>query len=222
MKTLSLFLGLFLLFFTSCSNQLAALRGEKNYHDLALDELRIEVADIKHTLHTQQMEMSLLEDKIREKDQALSSLTREMSGKKSLKTEQLFEEIVSLQKKLSYVEKMQEKVAGDIKQLNNHANQTASTFSQYRDKIYEMQKELDTVSHKINDVAKLKSTLSNLSKTLNTKSSSSVITYKVKSGDSLGKIANDHRISVEALKKYNDLDNDRIYVGKELKIPYGE
>ena len=43
--------------------------------------------------------------------------------------------------------------------------------------------------------------------------------YKVKSGDSLEKIAKNHRCSVEKIKKLNGLNNDLIVVGQELKIP---
>lgn len=217
------FLGALASLVTGCGSHLAAMKGKKDYNDLALDELRIEIADIKHTLHTQQMEMALLEDKLRDKDQALSSLSREVSGKKNLKAEQFFEEIASLERKLSHLEKIQEKTAGDIKQLNSHANQTTATFTQYRDKIYDLQKEVAGVTQKLDEVSKLKSTITALSKSLSAKTpSSGFITYKVKSGDSLGKIAMEHRVSIETLKKYNDLENDRIVVGKELKIPHAD
>lgn len=43
-------------------------------------------------------------------------------------------------------------------------------------------------------------------------------TYRVKSGDTLGKIAAKHKVSVNRLKTLNGLKNDRIYVGQRLKI----
>ena len=43
-------------------------------------------------------------------------------------------------------------------------------------------------------------------------------TYTVK-GDTLQDIANKYCISVDLLKEYNDIPNDRLYVGQELVIP---
>lgn len=45
------------------------------------------------------------------------------------------------------------------------------------------------------------------------------ISYSVKAGDTLWKIANQYGITVSALKELNKLSSDRIYVGQILKIP---
>lgn len=44
--------------------------------------------------------------------------------------------------------------------------------------------------------------------------------YRVKSGDSLEKIAKNHRTSVEKIKKLNGLTSNLIVTGQELKIPH--
>lgn len=44
-------------------------------------------------------------------------------------------------------------------------------------------------------------------------------TYVVQEGDSLWKIARKHKVSVEAIKKENNLETDRVRVGRTLKIP---
>lgn len=43
--------------------------------------------------------------------------------------------------------------------------------------------------------------------------------YTVRKGDSLGKIASRHGLTVQQLKKANGLKNDRINVGQKLTIP---
>ena len=45
-----------------------------------------------------------------------------------------------------------------------------------------------------------------------------VIYYKVKRGDSLGKIAEKYKVTVKQLKKWNNLKSDKISKGKKLKI----
>ena len=68
----------------------------------------------------------------------------------------------------------------------------------------------------IYDLADLKSSL----KTLTTSIAKEMTTiYIVKSGDSLEKIARNHKISTEALKKANQLSQNKILVGQELIIP---
>jgi LysM repeat protein len=52
---------------------------------------------------------------------------------------------------------------------------------------------------------------------------SSVITsgsieYEIKSGDSLDKIARDHKTTVELIKKSNNLTSDNIFPGKKIKV----
>lgn len=45
------------------------------------------------------------------------------------------------------------------------------------------------------------------------------VTYKVRKGDNLSKIAKRHGVSVNAIKKINGMTNDNIRVGQRLKIP---
>jgi LysM repeat protein len=42
--------------------------------------------------------------------------------------------------------------------------------------------------------------------------------YKVKSGDTLGKIARKYHTSVRQLKSWNNLKSDRIAIGQRLKV----
>jgi LysM repeat protein len=45
------------------------------------------------------------------------------------------------------------------------------------------------------------------------------IDYEVKSGDSLWKIAHDHKTSVKKIKALNNLTSDALHPGQKLKVP---
>lgn len=46
-----------------------------------------------------------------------------------------------------------------------------------------------------------------------------VIDYKVRAGDSLGKIAKNNQTTVGIIKKYNGLTSDKLRIGQQLKVP---
>ena len=52
-------------------------------------------------------------------------------------------------------------------------------------------------------------------------SSSGVITYKVKKGDTLGKIASKYRVTVNQLKSWNHLRSTNISIGQKIKVYKG-
>jgi LysM repeat protein len=104
-----------------CASQFAALRNDHS-QDIALEELRVEVGDVKHTLHAQQVEIRLLEEKL------------EKEG--SSKVDALREEIALLERKITFLEKSQS-------HLTSHANQTSASLVQYRDQIVELDRRLE-------------------------------------------------------------------------------
>jgi len=82
-------------------------------------------------------------------------------------------------------------------------------------------KELEkTVSKQSDSIEHLKSALSSLIDGFKgEKSDSSYATYEVKSGDSLGVIAQQCKVSIKLLKELNKLKSDAIYKGQKLRIP---
>jgi LysM repeat protein len=173
------------LFFWGCGEQIAALQNQRNY-DAVVEELRTEIADLKHQLHATDVEMRLLEERL---DTAHAS-------------PDLSKDLASLQRKISHLERSQEKAASEIQALTNHANQTSASFSQYRDRIQEL-------DQRVSETNKVKQV-----------TTSSNMTYKVKAGDSLEKIARQNHTSVAVLKKLNHLESDRIHVGQELIVSH--
>jgi LysM repeat protein len=169
-----------------CTSNLVSLRGNQDH---VIEELRTEIADVRHAVHGTEVEIKLLEEKLENQD--------------------AIKDDASMQRKIASLEKTIEKMNGDLKSLMAYATQTTSSLTQYRDHILE-------IDRKLEEVTKLRSTLSQISKNHTAQEAKR---HRVKSGDSLEKIARLYSTSPEALKKENSLSSDRIIVGQELKIP---
>lgn len=185
------------------------------YTDSGVDELRIEIDDLKHAIKSTQVELNLLDERIKKQDTYFSAKTtanKEMSSLSSLTSQ-----VSSLEKKVFSLEKMLEKAIGDLRTLSNSANQALN-------KIQVLEQDLSSQEKRFDEVSKLKGTLSSISKAISQKPSaemsSATKSYRVQAGDSLGKIARKYRTSVETLREINNISsNDKIIVGQEIRIP---
>lgn len=181
-----------------CSSRLAVLHQDKHDNSLALREIREELADIKHELNNTQVELQILEEqyKTQEKD----------SKKTNSSSTQQDPRISALEKKLT--------------QLSNHGNQTSQYLNDCHAKIAELEKSLEHQNALLTEIVQLKSNLSSLTTSLQ-KDKLDTSLYKVKAGDSLEKIARIYKVSITSLKEENNLSNNKIMIGQELKIPTG-
>lgn len=199
--------GLIALAALSCALPLHARPQSGYYANPEIDELRIELDDIKYALKTTQVELGLLDEKLNKQNNALKG---QSSGSSSLS-----HQIATLEKKVGSLEKTLEKAANDLRTLNTALNQTFS-------KIQNIETNISSHDKRLDEVAKLKGTLTSISKAMGQQSPSSTSTsktYCVKAGDSLEKIARNNKSSVDAIRKINNLSNDRINIGQELRLP---
>lgn len=181
------------LFLLGCTSHFTAFRSNQ---ETAIDDLQMEIADLKHALHGTEVEVKLLEERVEASEKSTAPL---LSGEAS-----------DFKTKISALEKSIDKINQEIRSLMNYTSQTTAALSQYRQQIANIDLKLD-------EIAKLRSTLSQLSQT--THSHKSALTYRVKAGDCLEKIAQQHGVNLETLKRANGLSSDKIIVGQELLIP---
>ena len=177
------------------------------YINPEVDELRIELDDLKHALTTTQVELNLLDERLRKQDN---------SKGKTLSSESLLSsQITTLEKRIGNLEKTFDKVATDLRALNTSVAQTLS-------KIQNLEGDLTSHDKRLDEVAKLKGTLTSISKAIGQRSADEPTTatksYRVKAGDSLEKIARVHHVTVDSLRKLNNLSNDKIVIGQELRL----
>jgi LysM repeat protein len=171
-----------LLLLGGCVSTLTALKTHQNSH---IEEMRTEIADLKHALHGTEVEVKLLEERLESQESQASNW--------------ISDDLALLQKKITILEKSFDKLNHEIRSLSTYANQTTSSLSQYRDQIIELDQKMHAISEK--------------------RSNSLPRKYLVKSGDSLGKIAQQYGVSLDALKQENQLLSDKILIGQQLRIP---
>lgn len=185
------------------------------YSDPILEELRIEIDDLKHALKTIQVELNLVDERTKKQDNSLTTFKGDFQNKEKSSLHPLSSQINVLEKKVSSLEKLLEKVTTDLRTLS-------TTISQTLNKAEHLEHEVSSHGQRLDEVVKLKGTLTSISKAISQKPSYDVDTaktYRVKAGDSLERIARNHRISIETLRKLNNLSNDKIIVGQELRLP---
>jgi LysM repeat protein len=151
--------------------------------------MRLEIADLKHELKSALVDLNLLDERVRKDAQKPQTANQPSSAQLS-----------ALEKKVASLEKLLEKAISDLRSLN-------STTTQALTKIHDLEKEITTHDQRLAEVNQLKGTLTSISKAIGSTTPSEAF-YRVKAGDSLEKIARNHKISVDTLKKLEQLQSD--------------
>lgn len=172
------------------------------------DTLKIDVQELSQGLKSQRSEMEILHEKISSLQAALEAL-KDPSSKEDIGLEK--EKLASLEKRVAQIEKNHKTLIADLKTLKDHLNDSGIALEKCQEELKSLDSTLSS------DIKTLKSSLQSMLCLLQGKPSEGG-TYVVKPGDSLGKIALDHHISIKELKVLNDLQNDQIVVGQKLQI----
>lgn len=198
-----------LLLFVSCSPLKTSLTDDKHSWELKLQEVVTNLDDLKHDMNCFQTEIQILDGRIKYYENALAILKQQDLEKQQAKLQRLSTDLDQLIAKWSEFEGLASEAKKERQELASHANVTTAALTQFKTRIQEIEKDLFSQNKRFEDLTKLKSnsTLANYK------------IYKVKSGDTLEKIAVQHHTKVEKIKKLNDLERDLIVVDQELKIP---
>lgn len=201
---------------SSCSPLKSSPNDEKHQLELTLHEVQTNLDDLRHDINCFQTELQILDGRIKYYENTLASLKQNDLEKHQAKIDQISQQIQTLEKKWTSLERVQQGDTKELQELSSHANETTAALSQFKDRIGELEQEIFSQNHRFDDLAKLKGNIENLAKGIR---GESFKLYRVKSGDSLEKIARAHKTGVEQIKKLNGLEQDLIVVGQELKIP---
>lgn len=213
-------IAFFIIFTVACSPIKSSPKEEKHQMEMTVHEIQTNIDDLKHDLHSMQAEFQILDGKVASENSGKRQVREDFVESVQNKIDFLTKEIGSLSTRFSSLEKKQENLITDLKKISSHANETSMAISQYKDRMGEIEKEVTANQHRLDDIAKLKTTLDSVAKSLkNSKNEPFSTSYRVKPGDSLKKIAKSNKVSVEDIKKANNLEHDLIVVGQELFLP---
>jgi chromosome segregation ATPase len=219
-RTPKLILAAFLLTY----NLEAAPRNGQYYQDphaTAIREMRDSLEYIRHEVNNHETEIRIFDEKMKNFDLIVDSVRDQVCDTSRQHKELMKGNSAILESKIQALEATSKSLITDLKQFQIHSNETTALLIQYRQKIGDLEKSVDQQNQNIEN---LQAAMRSLMEVFQGKpQSSSVATsdkiYKVKSGDSLEKIARAHQITIQALKAANSLTSDKIVVGKTLIIP---
>lgn len=202
---------------------LEAAPAPKRYYEdpatTALREMRATIDDLRHEVNNHETEIKTYDEKLQSLETIIDSLRQQSSDITQAHKEALKDSSATIEMKLNSLETTTKGLVSDLKQFKNHANDTATALSQYKQKLAELEKMIEMQNQNLDS---LQSALKSLTDALQVKTSftgSSEKTYRVSSGDSLEKIARKHHTTIQAIKELNGLTQDRIIVGQTLKVP---
>lgn len=188
-------------------------------------EENVSKTHLEHRISNLETENSYLKQKIANQETTIDSLRDEMSALIRATKELTDKSSSSSETKIAQIEKNVEKLINDIKQFKNHSNDTADAIQGHQKSLKEFEEGFALQKRQLKE---FEEALKSLAKAISTGGSPKAeehlaaknsTTYRVRTGDSLGKIAINFKKSVTALREANQLKSDVIVPGQELVIP---
>lgn len=206
-----------ILFTASCSPLKSSPKEEKHQLELTLHNLQTHLDDQQRDLNCFQTELQILDGRIKYYENALTTLKQREIESHQSKIEKLKEQITALEHRLSHFEHLHKSDSSDVQNLLGHANETSSALTQFKERLIELEQEMQNQNKRFAELSKMKKHFETIAKQLRQTNGKQ---HTVKPGDSLEKLARFYKVSVESIKRVNGLNQDLIVVGQELQIPH--
>ncbi len=206
-------------------------RSSKEELSNALRQTKVALNDLKHEILNHEKEIRTFENRLESQEASLETLREELTNDLQAKHEQtqaakvnMEGKIESLTQSIQRLETLSSGFSSDLRQLKTQGNESVALLGQYKQKIQELEKvieaqhqhmkNLETALHSVVELIQAKEATKEIALR-----SGRASTYQVQSGDTLEKIARNHKVSLQALREANQLTSDRILVGQTLNIP---
>lgn len=181
----------------------------------AIREMRDTIDKLRHEVSNHETEIHMAEERSNNQETTIASLRQQLLDATQANKEMFKGGTANVEGKVTGLESINKGIIADISQLKTHANDSSTALAQYKQKISELEKNIAQLSQNIEH---LQTALRSLTEALGG-SVADGKAYKVKTGDSLEKIAKAHGTTIKAIKELNNLSKDRIVVGQTLQMP---
>jgi len=202
---------------TACSPIKSSPQDVSHRMELTLQEVQTNIDDSRHDIHCFRSELDIIDGRLRQLETNLSSFKTAYLTNLENRCDYLAKQIAELENKTSGYESTHKGSSSNLKRLSEHANETSHVLEQFKSRMNEIEKSVSQQNKKLDEVTKLRRVIEKLAD--DEDSSGDYIYYKVVSGDSLERIAKKYHVTIDEIKKANQLAKDLIVVGQKLKIP---
>lgn len=200
----------------------------------AIQEMRGEVDHLRHEVSNHELEIRMYEEKLGSMESIIESLRDQITTTSKSHKDQLKGNTESLEEKLNSLDTTTKGLVADVRQFKTFSTDANNVLGQYKQRITDLEK---TVSQQNQNIEHLQAAMKALMEAMGVKQApqakaiaeattagsdpSAIPTsfYKIQPGDSLEKIAKANKTSVSIIKQLNNLTNDKIIVGKQIKVP---
>lgn len=179
------------------------------------------LSSLKHQVNNQEVELKSLEQRVENFQNIVDHLRDQLQTSLQAQKEQIKGHSSNTESDIGSLKKTVRDLAEDIKKLQEHANSSATTLNTLKQKLVDWDQQMQVQQRNIDQ---LHAGLDALADALGAKSTPIPATtlpansYRIKSGDSLEKIAKAHQTTIQAIKELNNMTSDKIVEGKVIRV----
>lgn len=189
---------------------------------LTMDEVHSELDYVKYEQSNVSAELSMFEGRLGTQEELLSASRRELADAQVRNQERLLRDLTDFSDRLSVIESGHTTIIDSLRDLKTHANDVGASLGQAKQRMNSVEKSLDSQQETVRNLEGALRALMALvdsSEAAPEGLSQGAQVYKVKSGDTLERIARREGTTVQALKHENNISDDLIRVNQTLHIP---
>jgi peptidoglycan DL-endopeptidase CwlS len=174
---------------------------------------------LSHRIQVCEAEMEMLKNSISSQEQSREALEKEVSGLLKAARDSVTESRDRSSQQSKSIDATVEKLSSDLKQLKNHSNDLSLTVNELSKTLQGMK---ESVQQQGQAVRELEQAMRSITLAMGGKGGGSTngktVSYIVKSGDSLEKIARTHGMTLNEIRELNSLKSLTIRPGQELLV----
>ena len=208
------------LILASCSSMNLSSRIDSYDTEMTLHKLRADIEEMKHDLHTNKIGLNIIEGKIVNHEDTVTSLKRNTLDSHLTKLEKALSQLNHIESKFENLEKKYEKTEKALLALQDSSNMMCTSLKQSKEKVADIESALSIQLTQLSEIAQLKKNLIQISALIKGPFPHFAFnSHRVKSGETVETIANEYKADPILIKEINLLEGEEVVPGQSLFIP---